>query len=78
MSSEWVMVGLLLLGQIGTVAAVVWKMGSSGGALTTEVSRLARAMEVLADDLAQNTTINAVQDTRLDNHEGRLGRLEGR
>jgi hypothetical protein len=67
MTPEWVVVGI-------TVAGVV----VSFGRFTATVNRLDSTLDKLADAVANETTTNAVQNNRLDNHETRIERLEER
>lgn len=81
MTAEWAAVGL---GAAGVVAAI-GKFIASAGRFTSTVDRLEstfdrldKTLDKLADAVASEATINAVQNERLDNHETRLERLEER
>ena len=75
--------GVTVIGQLGTVAVVIWRSGRKDGQLVTEaqvmtaeVRRLASAMERHADELAAVTQDNAVQDSRLDGLDRRLDNVD--
>ena len=78
MTPEWLGLGLVVL---GNVAALIW----SGARVSSTVDRLDRTQDKLADTLdkltelvAHEQRINAVQNSRLENIEHRVTRLEER
>ena len=65
MSLEWVALGI-------TMGANVIALAWGAARVSTTVDRLDKTLDKLADALTVESRINAVQDTRLNNHEKRL------
>jgi ABC-type transporter Mla subunit MlaD len=65
MSAEWLALGLMV---IGNVMALIWGAARVSGT----VDRLDKTLDKLADSLAVESRVNAVQDARLDDHDRRL------
>jgi ABC-type transporter Mla subunit MlaD len=65
MNAEWLALGLVLL---GNVAALIWAAARISGT----VDRLDTTLDKLADSLAVESRVNAVQDERLDSHDKQL------